>query len=111
MKSTNPQDKIKYVYLIQSLEDSSYKIGVSIHPNKRITQLQTGNSTKLKLVEVYKSQFARKIEKTLQYKYSIYKKEGEWFELSINEEVNFLNECKRIEDNILFLRKKGNVFI
>jgi predicted GIY-YIG superfamily endonuclease len=60
---TNPQDKINYVYLIQSLENGYYKVGVSKHPQRRIEQLQTGNSSKLKLVEIYQSEVANKIEK------------------------------------------------
>jgi predicted GIY-YIG superfamily endonuclease len=102
---------MKYVYLIQSLEDSRYKIGVSKHPKKRISQLQTGNSSKLKLIESYNSEFAYQIEKTLQRRYSYLRKEGEWFDMSISNEVSFIEECRKIETNIIFLKKNGNVFI
>lgn len=102
---------MKHIYLIQSLEDSRYKIGVSKHPNKRLKQLQTGNSSELKLVESFQTDYAYKIERTLQRKYSYLKKEGEWFDMSIEHEVSFLSECKRIEENIEFLKKSGNVFI
>lgn len=102
---------MKHIYLIQSLEDSRYKIGVSKHPKKRLKQLQTGNSSELKLVESYQSEFAYKIEKSLQRRYSYLKKEGEWFEMSISNEVSFLNECIEIEKNIIHLIESGNVFI
>jgi predicted GIY-YIG superfamily endonuclease len=102
---------MKYIYLIQSLENSYYKIGVSKHPNKRIKELQTGNSSELKLIETYQSEFAYLIEKTLQRKYSYLRKEGEWFDMSISNEVSFINECKEIEKNIQFLKENGNVFI
>lgn len=102
---------MKYVYLIQSLENSYYKIGLSIHPNKRIKELQTGNSSELKLIETYQSKFAHIIEKTLQRRYSHLRKEGEWFEFSISNEVSFINECKKIEENLEFLKKNDNVFI
>lgn len=92
---------IKYVYLIQSLETSHYKIGVSIHPEKRLLELNTGNSSKLKLVEKYKSEYANIIEKTLHNRYGYLRKEGEWFEMSISNEVSFINECKNIEKNIV----------
>lgn len=111
LKSTNPQDKVKYVYLIQSQEDGYYKIGVSKHPQKRIKQLNTGNSSELKLIESYESDFAHQIERALQRRFSYMKKEGEWFELSIKEEVNFISNCKQIENNIILLKKNGNVFI
>jgi len=102
---------MKYVYLIQSLEEGYYKIGVSIHPTKRIKQLQTGNSAELKLIEVYKTEFAHQIEKALQRRYTHLRKEGEWFNMSITHEVSFLKECKQIEDNLIILKKSGNVFI
>lgn len=102
---------MKYIYLIQSLENSYYKIGVSKHPNKRIKELQTGNSSGLKLVETYQSEFAHKIEKSLQNRYAHLKKEGEWFDLTIENEVTFKKECQQIEENINTLKKYGNVFI
>lgn len=102
---------MKYVYLIQSLEDGYYKIGVSKHPKKRIKELQTGNSSALKLIESYQTEYAHRIEKTLQRRYSYLKKEGEWFDMSISNEVSFINECKIIEESIIILKKSGNVFI
>lgn len=102
---------MKHVYLIQSLEDSTYKIGVSKHPKKRVKQLQTGNSSELKLVESYESEFAHRIEKSLQRRYSYLKKEGEWFDMSIINEVTFLKECEKIEKNIIILKESGNLFI
>ena len=102
---------MKYVYLIQSLEDSTYKIGVSKHPKKRIKELQTGNASELKLVETYQSEYANKIEKILQRRYLHLHKEGEWFDMSISNEVRFLEECKNIEKTIIVLKEAGNVFI
>jgi len=102
---------MKYIYLIQSQEDGYYKIGVSKHPKKRIKQLQTGNSSELKLVESYQSEYAHKVEKALQRRYAHMKKEGEWFDLSIKEDVSFLTDCKQIEESIVILKENGNVFI
>ena len=102
---------MKHIYLIQSLENGYYKIGVSKHPKKRVKQLQTGNSSELKLIESYQSEYAHKIERSLQRRYSYLKKEGEWFDLSIKEDVGFLTDCKQIEENIIILKKNGNVFI
>ena len=102
---------MKYIYLIQSIENGYYKIGVSKHPKKRVKQLQTGNSSELKLIETYQSEYAHKVERTLQRRYSYLKKEGEWFDLSIKEDVSFLSDCQRIEESINVLKKSGNVFI
>jgi hypothetical protein len=101
----------KYVYLIRSEEFGYYKIGVSKHPQKRILQLKTGNSSVLKLIESYPTEFANKIEGTLHRKYSHLHKEGEWFDLSIKEEISFINDCKKIETSIKFLKDNNNFFI
>ena len=102
---------MKQIYLIQSLEDGYYKIGVSKHPKKRVKELQTGNSSELKLIESYESEHAHKVERALQRRYSYMKKEGEWFDMSISQEVSFLSDCKQIEESINVLKKNGNVFI
>jgi len=102
---------MKYIYLIQSLEEGYYKIGISKNPSKRIEQLQTGNSSKLKLVEVYQSEKADKVERILQRRYSHFHKNGEWFELSIGQEVSFRKDCQLIEETLGFLEKNNNVFI
>ena len=102
---------MKHVYLIQSLEDGYYKIGVSKHPKKRVKQLQTGNSSELKLVESFESEYTHLVERALQRRYDHLKKEGEWFDIAISEEVSFLTDCKRIEESIDNLKKSGNVFI
>jgi predicted GIY-YIG superfamily endonuclease len=102
---------MKRVYLIQSLEHSYYKIGISKHPKKRLKELQTGNSSELKLIDEYPSEFANQIEKTLQRRYSYLRKEGEWFDMGISNEATFLQECKKIEETLIILKKNGNVFI
>ena len=102
---------MKYIYLIQSTNEGYYKIGVSKDPNKRLKQLKTGNSSPLKLINSYKTDIANKIEKILHRKYSHLSMEGEWFDLSISEEVKFIDECEKIENNIMFLKNNGNSFI
>ena len=98
---------MNYIYLIQSLENSYYKIGVSKHPQVRLKQHQTGNPSPTKLIEAYPSDLAYRIEKVLHRRYSHAKKEGEWFDLSLNIEVSFLDEWKKIEENLLFIEKNG----
>jgi len=96
---------MKYLYLIQSLENSYYKIGISKNPTKRIKQLQTGNSSELKLCCVYQSDIANKIEKVLHRRYSHLNKEGEWFDLSVLNELTFNDECKKIEESLKLIEK------
>jgi hypothetical protein len=102
---------MKYIYLIQSQEEGYYKIGISKNPQKRIKQLQTGNSSPLKLIETYKTEYAEKIEGTLHRRYSHYHKTGEWFDMSVAEEASFLRECKKLEETFKFLEKNSVEFL
>lgn len=103
---------MNYIYLMQSLENSYYKIGVSKSPNSRIKQLNTGNPSPIKLIESYPTEMAYKIEKILHRKYAYAKiKNKEWFDLSIAEEVSFINNCQIIENNLKLLIELGNEFI
>jgi hypothetical protein len=100
---------MKSVYLIRG--DDKYKIGIAKNPNNRICQLQTGNPSELKLIHAYQSENASKIESALHNRYSFDKNIGEWFNLSIKEEVNFINECKKIDKSINILKEMNNPFI
>jgi len=101
---------MKKVYLIRS-NDGKYKIGISINPNKRIDQLNTGNPEKLRMIESYESSNASLIEAGLHNKYMHARQNGEWFDLSISEEVDFIKNCKIIDESIKNLRLMGNTFI
>lgn len=100
-----------YIYLIQNQESSKYKIGVSKNPQKRIQQLQTGSGEKLKLIHTFETNNARKVESALHNKYLHFKTIGEWFDLSLSEEVVFLQECSKIDEKINYLKDQGNIFI
>lgn len=102
---------MSYVYLIKNTEDSYYKIGVSNNPNKRIKELNTGNSSILELVTVYETDIPYKIEKILHKRYSYLRKHNEWFDFSIIEETDFIKNCKNIENGIKILLESGNIFI
>lgn len=101
---------MRSVYLIRG-NDGRYKIGIAKNPKKRISQLQTGNSDQLDLIDSYPSENASKIETALHHHYSHAKLNGEWFDLSITEEALFINRCKTIDETITSLRKMGNNFI
>ena len=99
------------IYLIKSTGDSHYKIGVSKNPKNRVKQLQTGNSSPIELVCEYETKRAYKIEKILHRRFSYAHKNGEWYDLSVMEESNFLDECAKIDNNITILENAGNEFI
>lgn len=54
---------------------------------------------------VFKSEYSYQIESFLHKRFSHCHKEGEWFELDINNELFFLNECEQIEKNYYFFKK------
>jgi len=92
-----------YVYLIKSDESGYYKIGYSANPNNRIKQLQTGSADRLRIVHLYESVRARKVEKSLHYAFSHARINNEWFELPLEDELKFLDLCKQIDNNILLI--------
>ena len=100
----------KKIYLIRG-NDGRYKIGISKHPNKRIKELQTGNSDKLVIIDSYESPNAHKIESALHRFYSYYRKEGEWFDLSVLEESKFIENCQRIDNTIKILQNLENPYV
>ena len=102
---------MKYIYLIKNSEDDTYKIGVSKSPNKRLKEIQTGNGNELIIIEKYLTEHYSIIETTLHHYYSYAHKKGEWFSLSLSDEVSFIDKCKKIENGIVFLKENNNIFI
>ena len=86
--------------------DSLYKIGVYINPKRRVKEIQTGNSNKVELVCEYETDKPYLIEKVLHNRYSHLLEHGEWYVLSLEDEIEFNNNCKKIEENLNFLKKK-----
>lgn len=102
-----------YIYLLKSDENGYYKIGKSLNPDKRIRTLQTGNPEKITLISKVEvtNKFCNKIESALHSQYSYTNKNGEWFDLSIEDELLFESNVKRIENNLLILEKERNHFL
>lgn len=94
-----------YVYLIRCEENSYYKIGITKNIQKRIKELQTGSSDIIYLVNKYESDFASKIEKGLHNFLGHKRRNNEWFDLTIEDEVNFIDMCTKIEKNLIYLEQ------
>jgi len=101
---------MRSVYLIRG-NDGKYKIGMAKNPKKRIFQLQTGNADTLKLIAEYKSENANRIERALHHQYSYSRSIGEWFDLSVADESNFIKSCQKLDDAIIALKQMKNSFI
>ena len=107
-----------YVYLINIKDTDKYKIGITKNlPKDRLKELQTGNPIDLEVIDFYQSYLYRKIETVIHrlFKHKKYIIEdfknlkGEWFLLKNEDVASFTNSCKKIEDNLKFL-KNNSVF-
>jgi DNA mismatch repair ATPase MutS len=98
-----------YVYLLNSWDDETYKIGVSKYEDisKRIKQLQTGNPSEIILLQKYKSENYRKIETMLHRHFGTQHKRGEWFKLEDEQVLNFACKCEELDNMITMLLKEN----
>ena len=90
-----------YVYLICDPANNTYKIGVTRNLNsKRIKKLQTGNSTELHICNIYKSQWPFRLEKMLHQHFTLKHELNEWFNLELEDIVNFTKTCDKLTETI-----------
>lgn len=101
---------MKFVYLLKT-ESGTYKIGVSKNPSNRVKQLNTGNSEKINLIYVYETDIAYVLEKSLKNHFSAHRLNGEWFNLSIDDELNFKHTCNLINERLKHLIEEENPFL
>jgi hypothetical protein len=93
------------VYLIRNAH-GEYKIGfTSKQVTERIVGLQTGASSELVVVSSYKTKWARQMEGILHRQHRSKKLKGEWFALTLEDELGFQDYCKKIETNLEYLEK------
>lgn len=96
-----------YVYLIGELgNEGNYKIGSTNAKdvNKRLKQLQTGNSSQLYIKESYETKHPFKLEKMLHNHFKLYNLIGEWFELQKSDVEAFRSLCEKKEKIISALK-------
>jgi len=103
------------VYLLHEFGSSpeKYKIGISKGPvEKRIKNIQTGNSYEIILINQFQTKYFRKIETHLHKLYSKYSTDGgkEWFTLPSSEVFNFKSICQKLNDNFKFLEENNDFF-
>ena len=96
-----------YVYLIGEMDNKGrYKIGSTKAKdvNKRLKQLQTGNSSELFIKESYETEHPFKLEKMLHNHFKSSNLIGEWFELSESDTEAFRKVCEEKEKIISSLK-------
>ena len=104
-----------YVYLIGEIgNEGNYKIGSTRNKDiqKRLKQLQTGNSNELFLRGYFKTDKPFILEKMMHNKFYSKNVLNEWYELSDDEVNSFVEECERcqeimdsLQDNPFFNKK------
>ena len=97
-----------FVYLL--CDGERFKIGMTRNTiEKRISQLQTGNPNEIYIISFYETFYPYRIEQMLHNKYGTANIKNEWFDLTIDQVVNFKNDCKAYEK--IFDSLKDNPFI
>lgn len=90
-----------YVYLICDMDrPNTYKIGVT---NKdkvelRKKELQTGNASELHICNSFKTKAPFLMEKYLHRVFNSKRIHGEWFNLTDEDVMSFVEECSKYED-------------
>ena len=98
-----------YVYLLLEVNkdgNERHKIGFSKHhPDKRVKQLQTGNSNIISVLNFYETPNHQKMEKLLHRKFASQRTEteNEWFSLTDEQVTSFMETCKETDDLIKFM--------
>lgn len=105
-----------FVYLMMQINYEgleTFKIGVTKNnPSNRRKQLSTGNPDEIRVLKQYESPNYIKIENWLHRKYSAKKTlaENEWFNLSNDDVMSFLDECKKADEIVSFLKQNNHFY-
>lgn len=78
-----------FLYVIAASPEGPTKLGFSIHPERRLSQLQTGHAEPLVLfhAEPVPSEKARLYERLLHRDIGYTKLRGEWFNLTVEQAI------------------------
>lgn len=100
-----------FVYLINDTDKgNAYKIGVTKNiVNERRRELQTGNSSELTITNFYETNYPYKIEAMLHRRFHSSNIKNEWFELTNEQVLSFIDECEKCE-NIIHALKDNPFF-
>lgn len=80
------------LYIITTNEHKPCKIGVSYKPRNRLNQLQTSNWIKLKIFKsyIFDDDIAYMMEKIFHREWEKHKLLGEWFDMTAEETMNWI---------------------
>ena len=98
-----------YVYLLLETDKDGcerHKIGMTKNDvEKRIKQLQTGNSNIITLLKTFQSPHYKHVEQWLHRKFNAQKTEtkNEWFTLTDEQVLNFSKICEEVNQTVIFM--------
>lgn len=81
------------VYVLQCLETSRFKIGITQNLTQRIKEIQSACATKLMLMLAFPT-IGQDVERCLHRKFESYRLHGEWFAIP-NSETGLIQELQR----------------
>lgn len=87
------------VYLLCDPSTESFKIGMTRGDvNKRIKELQTGNSCEIHLVKKFDTPIPSYIESSLHHYFFCKQVLNEWYKLDLKDIIDFEKKCMFYED-------------
>ena len=100
------------VYLISSEINGKvlYKIGITKRKiEDRIKEFRTGSASEFRIVDSFRSKWARKIEANLHRTFKQKRISGEWFDLCDSDLSSFKEKCETIHFNLDAI-ENGNTY-
>ena len=97
-------EKKGFVYLL--CDGEKFKIGMTTRKTieERIAELQTGNPNEIFISMWHKTDYPEKVERLMHIKYGMSRIRNEWFDLNVEQVLNFNNECNKCEKTIKALK-------
>ena len=93
-----------FVYLL--CDGEQFKIGMTKGTiEKRISQLQTGNPNEIYISSFHETNYPYRVEQMMHIKYSTSNVKNEWFNLTLDQVVNFRKNCNECEETLQVLKE------
>jgi phage anti-repressor protein len=95
-----PKNTKGIVYILQSLKDIDgiYRFGQTVDFKNRLSNYNSSNSDKMKIVKIYETKDAEKVEKCVidQIKELRYKKRKDFYQINLNLLIKIIKECGNV---------------
>ena len=77
---------MRYIYVIGS-DQPPYKVGISVNPQKRLRELQTGHPERLRVLHEQETEYdrTRLLERVIHRHLKHHRCEGEWFQMDLED--------------------------